>query len=89
MNPPPEKSTEEEWVDPYPRKNGALRWITTLLIILTIYFFSIGPAFRLMRLNKIPQRNYAMVYLPVFILCRAPLMNEFMGWYLDLWKPHL
>jgi hypothetical protein len=92
MNPPPDKSVDDELVDPYPKKkNGALRWITSVLIIFIFYVLSIGPVYRLTLNQRISASARAAVvfYKPLFKLSESSTaIGRWFRIYLQFWSPY-
>ncbi|MBA4149745.1 MAG: hypothetical protein H0X66_16655 [Verrucomicrobia bacterium] len=85
MKPQPQKPTEEEWEDPYPKKKRT-NWIAGIFIALLVYVFSIGPATLLASKGIISMNVWETVYGPLIALAaQFPTVDGLFNWYIGLW----
>ena len=87
-----DKTQEEEWVDPYPKKKRhPLRWVTLALFVFALYALSVGPFLRLAYERKISiaaVETIELLYEPLNFLTRVcPPLDKFFRWYESQWVP--
>ena len=76
-----------EWIEPSLKKRHSMNWLVSLILVLSVYVLSIGPAFHFKLKKKISSATFFTIYKPVVALCSATPLKLIMDPYLELWRP--
>ena len=83
---PIETNVDEEWEDPYPKKQS-WNWWAGIPMMLVLYVLSVGPMFRLAQNGTLPWRSFEVIYAPLDLAARFKPVDRFVQWYIfDVWK---
>lgn len=86
MKTPVPNAQPNGWDDPYRPPRHPLRWLGSVLCLLFLYVFSVGPASALAARGKMSPVLMDRLYRPLNALSDAsPQAQKVLSWYAGLW----